>query len=267
MSFGYPWWMTYGHLAVAVPGGLALAWLFWRKRAKVGRWLLAALVAWAVAAFLLVKFNFRLDSPIGPPTSRFLAGGAGKVLDLGCGSGRASIGLLLARKQSTVTGLDNWSADYIRGNGPDLFLANARAAGVESRISVQNADMRELPFGDAVFDGVISAYAVDHLDPAGISRTLAEAARVLRPGGEILILNLVRDAWTVFAVPPLAFHSSRRSNAASVGHGQAATEGHSSEVVWRHRLESAGFEVVEVGRRPGTLFFLARKPAPAAPAS
>jgi hypothetical protein len=29
--------------------------------------------------------------------------------------------------------------------------------------------------------------------------------------------------------------------------------------VWRRRLESAGFEVVELGRVPGTLYVLARK--------
>ena len=40
------------------------------------------------------------------PTEQFLASGAGRVVDIGAGSGRAAIGLLLARPRTTVTGVD-----------------------------------------------------------------------------------------------------------------------------------------------------------------
>jgi ubiquinone/menaquinone biosynthesis C-methylase UbiE len=163
---------------------------------------------------------------------------------MGCGSGRASIGVLLARSHATVVGLDNWSADYIAGNGPELLLANARAAGVGDRISATSADMRSLPFEAASFDAIISTYAIDHLDRQGIDSSLAEAARVLRPGGDLLMMIIHQDAWLMFAYSPLVgLHAPR-----------------TAEADWRTRLERAGLEVAEVGRMPGTLYFLARRP-------
>lgn len=258
MDFGYSWLMTYTHLLLAAPAALAAAWLARRRRARRIKWLLVILSVWATAAFLVVKFGFRLDAPVKPPTSRFLGSGEGKVLDLGCGSGRFSIGLLLSRPRATVVGLDNWSADYIRGNGSDLLLANAKAAGVGDRISPRSADMRALPFEDGSFDAVVSAYAIDHLDAEGIVVALAEAARVLRPGGELLILNMNRDAWAIFAYTPLyGLHSSGASLAL---HGGASHPPVSPDAHWRARLEHVGLEVLEVGRRPGTLYYLARKP-------
>jgi methylase of polypeptide subunit release factors len=40
------------------------------------------------------------------PTERFLTSGSGQVLDVGAGSGRAAIGVLLARPQPNVIGVD-----------------------------------------------------------------------------------------------------------------------------------------------------------------
>ena len=111
---------------------------------------------------------------------------------------------------------------------------------------------------EGTFDAVISAYAVDHLDGPGIVRALEEAKRVLRPGGEILLLNMATDAWTRFAYTPLlGLHSSRTSHGSGAGGAHAAM---SPEIRWRALLEHSGFEVVEIGHRPGTLFLLARKP-------
>jgi SAM-dependent methyltransferase len=258
MNFGYPWWMTYGHLVLAAPAVLAAVWLIRKRRAKVVAGLLVLLAVWSTAAFFVTKFGFRLDAPVKPPAASFLASGSGKVLDMGCGSGRASIGLLLSKPRATVVGLDNWSAGYIKGNGPDLIMANARAVGVHERLTVESADMRALPFSESSFDAVISAYAVDHLDGPGIGRALEEAKRVLRPGGELLLLNMSNDAWTKFAYTPLlGLHSSRASHGSGAGPAHAAM---SPEIRWQALLEHAGFEVVEIGHRPGTLYLLARKP-------
>jgi SAM-dependent methyltransferase len=62
--------------------------------------------------------------------------------------------------------------------------AAARLDGVE----VQVADVRRLPFDDASFDTVLSNSTLDHFeDTAEIGLALAELARVLRPGGRLLV--------------------------------------------------------------------------------
>jgi SAM-dependent methyltransferase len=60
-----------------------------------------------------------------------------------------------------------------------LELARARVAGVE----LLRADAEELPFDDASFDAVVGGFVVNHLPNP--ERALAEAARVLVPGGRV----------------------------------------------------------------------------------
>ena len=105
-----------------------------------------------------------LNSPMPLPTERFLRAGAGRVLDVGAGSGRAAVGVLIARPHVTATGVDIYSGYWgIDGNTPERFMANARIAGVADRASARVGDMRQLPFGDGEFDAVVSSYAIDHL--------------------------------------------------------------------------------------------------------
>ena len=73
--------------------------------------------------------------------------------------------VLLSRPAATVVALDRFSGYYgIVDNTPDRLRANAKAAGVDSRLEVQVGDMREMPFADASFDGVVSVAAIDHLN-------------------------------------------------------------------------------------------------------
>ncbi len=105
-------------------------------------------------------------------------GSIGDLLDIGTGTGR-----ILARLGPHVT----------RAVGVDLspeMLNIARLALVEARLSncrVQRADMYKLPMPDGSFDAVtfhqVLHYAAD--PPAAI----AEAARVLRPGGRMVIAD------------------------------------------------------------------------------
>lgn len=53
--------------------------------------------------------------------------------------------------------------------------------------------MRRLPFADGAFDGVFAFYVLHHVGEYGPA--LQEVARVLRPGGVFLFVDLIRPAW------------------------------------------------------------------------
>lgn len=248
-DFGYGWAWNYGHLIALFPFTI-LAVLAWRRRWS--RWLTAlftAVAVWSVVGLWIVQFLVRMNLPLELPTEQFLVQGSGQVLDVGAGSGRASIMVLLARAESRVVALDKYTGYYgIDDNQPDRLLANAAQAGVEGRIEVQVGDMRGMPLPDSSFDAVVSAYAIDHLNRTDIQLALREVHRVLRPKGQFLLLVINPDLWIRIAYPFF------------IHHGYFG--GRSNHERWRSDLSSAGFEVVEQGTTAGTLYLLAeRRPA------
>jgi arsenite methyltransferase len=65
-----------------------------------------------------------------------------------------------------------------------------RPAGVGSRVELHTADMTSLPFPDASFDVVASALAIHNIPTAeGRTAAVTEALRVLRPGGQMIIVD------------------------------------------------------------------------------
>jgi SAM-dependent methyltransferase len=243
-DFGYSWPWSYGHLVAAgvfaAIGVLALL-CGWRK------WTVASsgiATLWALAAF--VTFDSGLHRPAELPTPRFLASGPQRVLDGGAGSGRATLMVLLARPQASVVALDLFNEGYgIDGNGPDRLRANARAAGAENRLEIRKGDLRELPFETGSFDAAVSSFAIDHLGKKGSEQSIAEMARVLRPAGQFLLMVLNTDAYVKFAYPLIHLHMY-------YGHGGSAER-------WRTALTAAGFDVVEQGTQPATMYFLSEK--------
>jgi SAM-dependent methyltransferase len=186
---------------------------------------------------------FRLHAPQDLPTDAFLASGRGHVLDAGAGSGRSAMGLLSARPQATVTALDIYDGFYgIVDNTPDRFLANARAGGFEHRVAVETGDVRQMPFEDRTFDGVVSSFAIDHLPRRTIPTAIGEVARVLKPDGELLLMIVNVDLWTLL-VSPHALHHHPPADAAR----------------WREMLDEGGFTIAEEGTRPAMRYFYATK--------
>ena len=110
---------------------------------------------------------------------------------------------------------------------------------------VKVGDMRQMPLADASFDGVVSSYAIDHLNREGETKAFAEIRRVLKPGGEFLLIVINRDIWLQVAYP-LAHHPY---------FGQSPLVER-----WKRRLDEAGFVRIEQGTPPGTLYILSRKP-------
>jgi SAM-dependent methyltransferase len=242
-DFGYSWPITWGLLVpLALFGSLAALgiWLKWR------RWLVltsAVLAVWAVAGLLMTHFLLRLTFPLEMPTQQFLASGTGRVVDIGAGSGRAAIGVLLAKPRVSVTAVDIYSGYYgIDDNTPERFMRNARIGGVADRAEAKVGDARDLPLASGSYDGAISVAAIDHIRRADIPKALGEAARVLKPQGEFLLMVVNVDHWAMFASPH------------AIGHHPRANPER-----WRAMLESAGFDIVEQGTQPAALYFLTRK--------
>lgn len=111
-----------------------------------------------------------------------------RVLDIGCGRGLMAVAAARRAPQGKVTGVDIWQSVDLSGNGPDAVTVNAAREGVAGRVDTRTADMRQLPFADATIDTVVSSTAIHNIYQAeGRDRAIDEIARVLRPGGQVLI--------------------------------------------------------------------------------
>ncbi|MDQ6760436.1 MAG: class I SAM-dependent methyltransferase [Acidobacteriota bacterium] len=247
IDYGYPWWLSYGHLPILI-AGLAIGFLgSWRKWSRGAMLFVGALILWSGAALVIERFVINVNGRPSLPTQSFLASGGGRVLDMGAGTGRSSIMVLESRPQATLVALDlfgqSFDQHFGRSETPQQrLLANLKAAGVDQRATIATADMRELPFGPAAFDAVVSAYAIDHLNRQGTDESLAEAARVLKPGGELLLMIIANEKWAKFAFGPLLSHGGPRGAA-----------------WWTTHVQQAGFRIQEQGTRPLTYYLLARR--------
>lgn len=244
-DFGYSWFWTYGHLiptagfAALTAASLFLGWPF-GVTATAG-----ALACWGFAGFVVMWRIVRMNELSDIPSEDFARGDA-RVLDLGCGAGRTSISVATHRPQARVVALDDWSADYIEGHAEAKTRSNTCAAGVQDRVEIQSGDMRELPFPDESFDAVVSSAAIDHLERSQIPIALAEANRVLRTDGQMLLWLIVPNLWTTIAYGPLLhLHNATRDD-------------------WRRMIRAAGFRIDAEGTTRGIAWIQAtRSRAPA----
>lgn len=121
-------------------------------------------------------------------------GVAGPILELGCGTGR--VALPLARRGSTVVGIDRSASMLARAQ------ARVRRARLASRVTLVRGDITRLPFPDRSFPLVMAPYGIlqSLLDERLLRDTLAQVQRVLTRGG-LFGLELVADlpAWEEYS--------------------------------------------------------------------
>jgi demethylmenaquinone methyltransferase/2-methoxy-6-polyprenyl-1,4-benzoquinol methylase len=119
---------------------------------------------------------------------RIVAAEPHRVLDVATGTGGVAIALA-RRTHADIIGVDLSEAMLDRGR------RRVRAVGLDGRIELRTGRAEELPFQNAAFDAVSFTYLLRYVrDPVA---TLAEMARVLRPGGVLAGLD--------FCVPPNPF--------------------------------------------------------------
>jgi ubiquinone/menaquinone biosynthesis C-methylase UbiE len=113
----------------------------------------------------------------------FALGAAGHMLDIGTGPGHIPVLVCQRDPAARVIGVD------LSRHMLHVAERRRREAGVD-RIEYKLADAKELPFADGHFDTVFSNTILHHIpDPAPF---IAEAHRVLRSGGTLLIRDLFR---------------------------------------------------------------------------
>ena len=115
--------------------------------------------------------EFILD---GPMTERAAKSGAGTMLDIGCGDGRFC--RMMKAHNVRATGLDP----------VEPFIVRARDRDPEGDYRIGFAEA--LPFDDGVFD--LAVFYLSLIDVDDMPMACQEAARVLKPGGRLLIANL-----------------------------------------------------------------------------
>ena len=124
--------------------------------------------------------NGVVDEIFTESETAFLLGKVGPgddVLDMGCGTGRFTIPL--AERARSVSGLDL---------SPMMLLsARKKLADRGLEADLREGDMADMPFPDASFDVVVSMLALMHIPRQDRQKVFHEIARVLRPGGRLLI--------------------------------------------------------------------------------
>ena len=147
--------------------------------------------------------------------------GQGPVCDLGCGPGQVA-------RYLHDRGVDASGLDLSPG-----MIAIARR--LNPGLSFQVGDLRALPFADGTLAGLTAFYSIIHVPRGEVADALREMARVLRPGGRLLLtfhlgseVRRVDELWGEAVALDFVFFEAAEMRGA---------------------LEAAGFEVDEVVER------------------
>jgi tellurite methyltransferase len=109
--------------------------------------------------------------------------GGHRVLDLGCGIGRHTIGI--ARLGLAVTATD------FSPSGLKTCAAWLVREGLSATLACH--EMGRLPFPSSAFDGLVAYNVVYHTTLTGMRQVLVEVRRVLRPGGRLYATIIDRE--------------------------------------------------------------------------
>jgi ubiquinone/menaquinone biosynthesis C-methylase UbiE len=114
----------------------------------------------------------------------------GTIVDIGCGPGYLLQAVAKELSENFLVGVD------ISREMVEKAKANFESMGYGERVEFKQGSADHLPFEDGTQDFIISSLSLHHWDePQAVFK---EIYRVLKPGGQILIYDLRRDARMLF---------------------------------------------------------------------
>jgi len=155
--------------------------------------LLAVFIIIALGVFLILSYGTsmhlaRQTESLSPPEILELEGDE-RVLDIGCGLGKMTVGVAKHLSKGKVVGIDIWSKAEIPGNSPERAYANAEIEGVSDRVEFRTGNVLSIPFPDNSFDVVTSSSVLNNLTP------IRKSSRLLRKSSEFYDLAADSFYW------------------------------------------------------------------------
>lgn len=176
---------------------------------------------------------------------------ADHLLDVAVGTADLAIEVIRQNKACRVTGID------ISTGMMDIGAQKISQAGMSQSITLLEASALEMPFADNTFSAVTCAYGVRNF--SNLDQGLAEMFRVMKPGGQLMILEfsypqnaIIRWCYNLFFthLMPLVGKAVSRNSGAYLYFRQSV-----KNFIWgeamAQRLAAAGF--AQVSYRPMTL--------------
>jgi SAM-dependent methyltransferase len=169
------------------------------------------------------------------------------VLEIGCGDARNCVEM--ARRGARVTGVDVSDAQIARAQ------ERVKAAGLSLRLLHSDAaDLSPLP--DASFDAIVSIYVFPYVE--GMTDSLAECARLLRPGGRLIFAqdHPIRACFwdeemqEESVLPARSYFDDSPLHWTFAGTDAAMTSHHRPLEWWFSALHEAGFTVTQLRELP-----------------
>lgn len=137
---------------------------------------------WLTPAYdLVVRFTTRESSFKSALVAQLAPARKARVLDLGCGTATLTLMVKSRFPDARVSGVD--------GDPEILQIARTKALRADVQIELRQAMAQALPYPDGRFDCVVSSLFFHHLDRPGKLAVLAEARRVLKPGGKLHVAD------------------------------------------------------------------------------
>jgi SAM-dependent methyltransferase len=128
------------------------------------------------------------------------------VLDVGCGLGRATMGVAKLLITGTVIGVDIWDRLEIPGNSQEKAYENAEIEGVKEKVEFRFGDALNLPFNDNYFDAVICAGCITSFyNDEKKNKAINEIHRVLKTNGIFYLREPILKFKTCIILTPSVF--------------------------------------------------------------